>query len=118
MRSIPLVGREQERDALWTALERVTTERRAHVVLLHGNAGHGKTRLGEWLCRTAHEAGAANPIRATHGPVEGPAHGLAAGMARHFSCVGMTRAQILTRTEGLLRGLGLTDPAHVHAASE
>jgi eukaryotic-like serine/threonine-protein kinase len=49
LRSIPVVGREREQDALWRALRDVDDERRARVVLLSGPAGCGKSRLARWI---------------------------------------------------------------------
>ena len=50
----------EERDALWRALKSVKTTGKARVVVIHGPAGAGKTRLGEWLLERAHELGAAS----------------------------------------------------------
>jgi len=118
MRSIPLVGRVAERDQLWESLRRVHSGGKAEVVLLHGGAGHGKTRLAEWLGRRAHEAGAATILRCHHGPVEGPGQGLGATIARHLGCYGMPRAAIRARVETLLRGRGVTEPRAWEALTE
>jgi len=76
LRTIPLAGRERERDQLWSRLVEVASRERPHVVLLRGSAGLGKTRLAEWMSETALELGAAVALTATHGAQMGPADGL------------------------------------------
>jgi class 3 adenylate cyclase len=54
-----LVGRQRELRLLLDTFERVTTDRRAHLFTLVGNAGIGKSRLvGELLARIAGRGGA------------------------------------------------------------
>ena len=118
MRSIPLVGRIAERDQLWSALRRVHDDGKAQVVLVHGRAGHGKTRLGEWLCQRAHETGGATLLRCQHGPVDGPGQGLGATIARHLGCDGMVRSEIRLRVETLLRARGVREPREWEALTE
>lgn len=103
LRSIPLVGRRAERDALWQALAEVHAGRRVRLVLLRGAAGNGKTRLAEWIAERAHEVGGATVLRASHGPSPGAGDGLPRMMARHLRCIGLTRGEILDRVWSLLR---------------
>jgi serine/threonine protein kinase/tetratricopeptide (TPR) repeat protein len=118
LRSIPLVGRRAEREALWQALARVHAEQRVQLVLLRGAAGNGKTRLAEWIAERAHEVGGATVLRASHGPSPGAGDGLARMMARHLRCVGLTRGEILDRTRRLLRIWKLDDEAEVAGLAE
>jgi serine/threonine protein kinase/tetratricopeptide (TPR) repeat protein len=111
LRSIPLLGRRAERDALWGALSQVHDERQARLMLLRGPAGTGKTHLAEWITERAHEVGGAIVLRAYHGPNPGAEDGLPRMMARHLRCIGLTREEILKRTEALLRARKVTDPA-------
>jgi len=111
LRSIPLLGRREQRDALWRELSRVHDERRASLALLRGVAGSGKTHLAEWIAERAHEVGGAITLRAYHGPNPGADDGLPRMMARHLRCVGLTRQEILERTKVLLRPRKVTDPA-------
>jgi serine/threonine protein kinase/tetratricopeptide (TPR) repeat protein len=110
LRSIPLLGRRAERDALWRELARVHDEGQARLVVLRGVAGTGKTHLAEWIAERAHEVGGAIVMRAYHGPNPGADDGLPRMMARHLRCVGLTRPEILERTETLLRGRKVDDP--------
>jgi eukaryotic-like serine/threonine-protein kinase len=87
MRTIPFVGRERERDQIWSDLVRVEAGDGPRAVHILGAAGSGKTRLGEWLVQRAQELGAANVLRAR-------LH--AGGEARH-GLLGMLRAYLRTR---------------------
>ncbi|MBX2803065.1 MAG: protein kinase [Myxococcales bacterium] len=64
VRRPPMVGRIDERDALWRQLRRVTQTGRPQLVLVQGPAGCGASRLARWLCERAHEVGAATPLEA------------------------------------------------------
>jgi serine/threonine protein kinase/tetratricopeptide (TPR) repeat protein len=110
LRSIPLLGRRAEREALWRELSRVHGERRARLALLRGVAGSGKTHLAEWIAERAHEVGGAIVLRAEHGPNPGAADGLPRMVARHLRCVGLSRQEILDRTQALLHARKVTDP--------
>ncbi|MFY9822255.1 MAG: protein kinase, partial [Thermoanaerobaculia bacterium] len=118
LRSIPLLGRRAERDALWQALAAVHEERRAHLVLLRGPAGNGKTHLAEWLAERAHEVGGAVVLRASHGPNPGAEDGLSRMMVRHLRCGGLGREDIRKRTEVLLRARKETDPGEWNGLTE
>ncbi len=111
LRSVPVVGREVERDRLWEALLDVRRRARVRVVSLEGPAGCGKSRLARWLCERAHELGVATPLRAVHGPLGGPADGLEPMIARQLRTVGLDdHVQVLARVERLLRDLEVEDP--------
>jgi tetratricopeptide (TPR) repeat protein len=106
LRPVPLVGRVRERQQLWETLESVHETRRPHAVLLRGVAGTGKSRLAEWLARTAAEVGAAVPLRVTHGPIPGPSHGFDAAIAAALRCGGLEPAQAAARIREQLAGYG------------
>ncbi|MEZ4237555.1 MAG: protein kinase [Myxococcota bacterium] len=63
VRRSPMVGRIDERDALWNVLQEVVREGRQRAVVITGPAGTGKTRLGSWLAERAHELGVATTLR-------------------------------------------------------
>ncbi|HKV13164.1 MAG TPA: protein kinase, partial [Thermoanaerobaculia bacterium] len=118
LRSIPLLGRFDERSALWQALARVHAERKTRLVVLHGMAGAGKTRLAEWVAERAHEVGGATLLRATHGPNPGGEDGLSRMMARHFRCAGLSPQEILDRMERLFRARRGTDESEWQGFTE
>jgi serine/threonine protein kinase/tetratricopeptide (TPR) repeat protein len=59
IRTVPLVGREAERDLLWNALREGKRRRSPRVVVVRGPTGTGKTRLTQWIGQRAEEVGAA-----------------------------------------------------------
>jgi serine/threonine protein kinase/tetratricopeptide (TPR) repeat protein len=109
LRTIPLVGRHAERDAIWAALQRAKSERRTQLVALRGLAGTGKTRLAQWMSRRASELGNAVIVYAEHSEGGGAQDGLARLVSRALGAVGMTRPQMLKRAEHWLRRRGITD---------
>jgi hypothetical protein len=103
LRTIPLVDRETERDRLWASLREVHETRRAGAVVVRGAAGCGKSRLAEWLCERAHEVGAATTLKAVHGAVPGPGDGLLPMFARYLRVAGLSRSEVVARTEAVFR---------------
>lgn len=59
LRTGPMVGREAERDQLWSLLRAVAETGRARVARVVGPPGSGVDRLVEWLVERVHETGAA-----------------------------------------------------------
>ncbi len=106
LREVPIVGRTHTRDALWQSLYNVYRGGEPQLVVLRGPAGLGKSRLAQWLCRRAHELGAAVPMRATHSRERGKAHGLGPMLERFFRGVGMRREGLQEHLEQELRALG------------
>ena len=94
LREIRLVGRERERDRLWGALSSALATRSTRVVLLHGAAGNGKSRLAQWVGQRAHELGAATVVRAIHGPTNGPMDGLLPAFSRYFRVMGLSETAL------------------------
>jgi tetratricopeptide (TPR) repeat protein len=72
VRRRPLVGRDAEQHQLWSELRLVHGARRPRLVVLRGEAGVGRTALGDWLAARAEEVGAARswPIRGEPRPLE------------------------------------------------
>ena len=68
LRQIPLVGRDEQRDLLWSQLAEVARTGRGRGVVIRGPAGTGKSRLVEWLCGRGHETGSAKPMKAVFSP--------------------------------------------------
>ncbi len=64
LRTVPIAGRQRERDQMWAALRLVAEERCGQVLVLEGAAGRGKSRLAGWVTSLAAEIGAATALRA------------------------------------------------------
>lgn len=118
LRPIPLVDREQERDALWEALRKVRRQGRARLMVLSGPSGMGKTRLVDWLSQRAAEVGAANILTLQHNRDHGPSVGLVAMVSRHLSCDGLSRQDVRERVERILKGQNVDDAYEVDALTE
>jgi len=109
LRTHRMIGRESERDTLWTRLQEVSTSGQPAAVELRGPSGHGKHRLAKWLMETAHEAGAATVLEATHSEIPGPAHGLPRMIAHRIQSLGLAAAEVIGRTRVVLRQQGVDD---------
>ena len=118
LRAIPMVGRERERDELWADLRAVARRRETRLVLLEGPAGCGKTKLGQWLCERAHEAGTAEVLRAVHSPGGGPGSGLEPMVAHYFRAAGLGRVELGPHLRRVLGEHGIRDESDVEALIE
>ncbi len=88
MRPLPMVGRVEERDALWASLRVAWETMTPQVAVVVGPTGCGKSRLVEWLVQRAHELGAATLLAADHGSRPGGEGGLEPMLRRFFRCEG------------------------------
>lgn len=110
LRAIPLVDREEERDAIWSLLHQVHTRGRARVMVLQGTTGIGKSRLAEWVSERAHEVGGASVLIAEHSPGQLATDGLSGMLARFMRCMGMTLEGAQDRVRHVLTSRGVADP--------
>lgn len=110
LRALPFFGRERERAFLWQTLLDVHQHACTRLIVLRGPAGHGKSRLVEWLAARALEVGAANVLRAFYSPTPGPMDGFGPMLSRHFRCQGLSSDAIQERLNRLLREQGVEDP--------
>ncbi len=110
LRAIPMVGRDAEREAIWSALMEVAGQGRAQVMVLHGPIGVGKSRLVEWMLERAHELGAAQPWTAAHTPDAEGAEGLRDMLSRRLGCLGLDNKGTRERLERILKDYGSQDP--------
>jgi eukaryotic-like serine/threonine-protein kinase len=118
-RTVPLVGREDERHRAWQALMRVTASRHAEAIFLRGQAGYGKSRLAEWIAQRAAEVGAVTVVlRADNGPIQGPNHGLGHGLSQFLRCGGLDSAALLARISSVLEAKGAGDEYDAAALTE
>jgi tetratricopeptide (TPR) repeat protein len=108
LRAVPLVARRAERDVLWRALADVQRTREPRVVVLRGPTGTGKSRLAEWLVRTAHEEGAGPWLKIV--PGGDPAAQLADAALR---CDGLTAPEVLARVAEFVGAAGRPGTADV-----
>jgi len=115
LRTVPLVGREAERDLLWEALRTVSRSGEAQVVLLTGAAGVGKSRLAAAMAAQLHEVGAATLLRGSHTPQGPPGHALVPLLNRHLRCVGLQGAPLAQHLSRRLGRLGVLEQAEVSA---
>ncbi|MEE2829673.1 MAG: BREX system ATP-binding domain-containing protein [Myxococcota bacterium] len=118
LRSIALVGREEERTQLWAALREVHRSKGVRVRVLSGDGGTGKSRLARWLCERAQESGAAAVLKATHSQSKGPADGLGAMASRHLNCGDMNREEVLGRLRSIHPGNSSQTEAQVLALTD
>ena len=86
LRPLPLVGRETEREVLWSALTACHEARAARSVVISGRHGAGKSKLVEWLGTSASEVGGASLIKAIHSAEPGTGYGLGPMFGRALRC--------------------------------
>ena len=91
MRAIPLVGRDDERDALWNMLRDATERGRASLAVVSGPTGSGKSALVRWLAATCRELGAAQVFEGSR-----ESGGLAGMLWRHFRGQDADRAELVS----------------------
>ena len=106
LRCIPMVGREEERDQLWTTLSDVHRHGRTRVVFLTGPAGSGTSRLSEWISTRANELGAAHTIVLSHGVQDGPWQAIRFALERVVQSRGLTRIEIGERVAAFYQRRG------------
>ena len=107
LRPVPIVGRDEERAALWDVLRQVHVTRRPHGMVVTGESGSGKSRLVNWLAERADEVGGAIPFRATHNKPMSNADGLVAMMTKFTRCQGLGFEAVLMRVRSLYADLEL-----------
>ncbi|MBN1335589.1 MAG: protein kinase [Deltaproteobacteria bacterium] len=63
LRDLPLIGRDELRQAIWDVARRVVDHQEPGVVVLVGDSGTGKTRLVDSVARPLEEAGVMEVVR-------------------------------------------------------
>ena len=117
-RSVPLVGRTDERDQIWAQLFEAVDTTSARAVVVDGGAGVGKSRLVRWVCRRAEELGAATVLRSMENPIPGPEDGVSGMLSRSFRCQGLGHDDVAARVSRGLRSLGIRRDDAAHAITE
>jgi len=110
LREVPLVGRREPRQVLWSQLRAVRSKQGLGVAILRGAAGVGKTRLAWWLATQAHAAGSAEVLPVRHLPDGGPSHGLGRTIAMAVAGLGLDREALRAHLAAWLSRRGSTDP--------
>jgi eukaryotic-like serine/threonine-protein kinase len=100
LRDFPLVGRELERNRLWALLNAAHDSCTPRFVLLTGEQGMGKSRLGRWLAERATELGAATVLRLR------PGEGLRKALQGWFVLDGLATVEAVGRVRAKLERLG------------
>jgi eukaryotic-like serine/threonine-protein kinase len=118
LRSIPMVDRTSERDAIWNALMTVRATGAPRAILLVGSAGNGKSRLVEWMSDRADEVGSAIVLKATHSPIPSPSDGLPRMIARYLRTIDLSREELLARLKKMLVARGVSDEYEWNALTE
>jgi eukaryotic-like serine/threonine-protein kinase len=118
LRRLPVLGRGEQLDRIWGLLHEVWVSASPRLVLLHGTAGAGKSRIAEFVCERAEEVGGASTLRVVHDPVPTPATGLRGMIARTFGCVGLGRDEVRERLREQLAAEGVDDPYEWEAMTE
>jgi serine/threonine protein kinase/tetratricopeptide (TPR) repeat protein len=113
VRTVPLVGREGERDLLWNELRAVAASGKPRFVALRGPSGIGKSALAEWLVRQSHELGAAAAMTGRFTLSEGPTDALRRMVASYFLVAGCTRDETRDRIASWLLARGVDDAHEV-----
>lgn len=98
LRTLPIVGREHERELLWQAMRRAVDDG-PELVYLVGGPGSGKSRLVSWVGQRAHELCGATTLRARYGPLAETAGGLRSAVLRELRCAGLSREGVTSRLQ-------------------
>ena len=108
LRTIPLVDREHERDAIYDTLLQTRRDHITRTIILDGPKGTGKSRLVEWMYQRSHELALAHNIKALHYADHYNASGVARAMMYHLACQNLQRHEALVRIRTFLSEHPLT----------
>ncbi len=109
LRQIPLIGRERERDWLWSTLVDVIDNNRQAAVLIRGNSGAGKSALVRWLCQRAEELGCAHPVFIGHSVQNEGGEGQQRMGQTELRTLQLGGPEVFERVEEWLRARGCED---------
>jgi eukaryotic-like serine/threonine-protein kinase len=115
LRTVPMVGRDDQRDAVWCALGEVVRQRRPVLMQLEGQKGSGRRRLASWIGNRANELGIAQVWRVRNQPAGGSAQGLGPALATHYGVAGLSHGPMEAVLQRELDDEGVHDPWVVRA---
>ena len=118
LRSLPVLGREEQLNELWNDLHAVWATAGQRLVLLEGAAGCGKSRIAEFVCERAEEVGGASALRVVHDPMPSRTTGLRGLVTSMLGCSGLNRVEVRYRVEDVLKPRGVEDPYEFEALTE
>ena len=102
-RQNPFVGREAERDHLWSEFQQACSSGRPRCVIVEGSVGIGKTRLIQWLATRAEELGLATSLNTTHSPIINATEGLPRLFQTHLRATGLDKKGLRHRLQQAFR---------------
>ncbi|MCB9672089.1 MAG: protein kinase [Alphaproteobacteria bacterium] len=109
IRTVPLVGREAERDVLWNALREARRRGVPRVDIVRGPTGTGKTRVVEWIGQRADEVGCAivlDGVCNKNGPM---GQGLRDMFSRALRTAHLADEDLADHVQEVLESVGLAD---------
>ncbi len=97
VRSVPMVGRDNELDLLWNCLRIVRQRNRPYMVAITGGAGIGKTRIVREFVERAHEVGAARTVNHQASPEPDAITSMASMIRNYIRAEGKQIAEVYGR---------------------
>lgn len=107
LRTTGVVGREEEREWLWSMLQRVTTRRRPECVLIEGTEGSGTSTLARWLAVRADESGGATWRLISHSAEDTSTDGLKGFLGWSLRVHHRSRADAIYAVQQHLTSIGM-----------
>ena len=90
----PFVGRIEERDQVWSALQ-TSVNGELRCILVKGTTGIGKSALMGWLARRAHVLGVALPLMMSHEEGFSEYDGVPGMLRREWRAIGLSGTVLL-----------------------
>ncbi|RVU42473.1 hypothetical protein EA187_16480 [Lujinxingia sediminis] len=118
LRRLSTVGRENERELLWSTLRQVIATRKPAAVMLTGAPGVGKDHLATWLVERAQEVGSARALHVRYRADGDASDGVMDALMHHLGLDGVGRAEVMGHLEAIVRAGGGDDPYLWQAMTE
>lgn len=107
LRTTGVVGREEERNRLWSLLQRVANRSHPHCVLIEGTEGSGTSTLARWLTVRADEIGGATWRLIRHSAEDGATDGLKGFLGWSLRVHDRSRADAIHAVQQHLNAIGM-----------